>query len=252
MTELVTDDLTVRATIDVVYKPDANGGLMVPAEMRERYEGRRDGAVIEGDASYGNIRRFQVRSNERFGADAPVTPAIAAAPIPSPTVDQPAEAAAPKPAAEMTPAAVAPVPIARPPDPHPAAQTFTARTERVVVDFVVTDKSDRPVRGLSAKDVVVKEDGREQLIVSFEAFARDGASSRVNPRETPAEASPTQASSPNAATVLLVDDGQLSPAQAATTQTGGEGPARQGRRTHRGTDARGASLGRIDRGCAAR
>ncbi|HEV8209561.1 MAG TPA: hypothetical protein VGP77_05545, partial [Vicinamibacterales bacterium] len=42
---------------------------------------------------------------------------------------------------------------------------FKAGTEVVLVDFVVSDKSERPVRGLSAQDFVVKEDGKERPIV---------------------------------------------------------------------------------------
>jgi hypothetical protein len=63
MSELMTEDPVVRATIDVRYQPDARAGLLVPAEMRERYEGRRDGAVIEGNATYGKIRQFQVQAH---------------------------------------------------------------------------------------------------------------------------------------------------------------------------------------------
>ena len=58
MSELVAEDATVRATIDVSYQSEPLVGLLVPIEMRERYEGRRDGSVIEGDATYGRFRRI--------------------------------------------------------------------------------------------------------------------------------------------------------------------------------------------------
>ncbi|MGH9418825.1 MAG: VWA domain-containing protein, partial [Thermoanaerobaculia bacterium] len=92
--------------------------------------------------------------------------------------------------------------------------TFVTGTELVVVDFVVTDKTDRPVRGLSVKDFVVKEDGRERPIVSFAAFGGDDhvAATRGGGLESPAHTTPR---SPDAATVIVVDDGQLSPEQTA-------------------------------------
>src|SRR5437660_8216199 len=93
----------------------------------------------------------------------------------------------------------------------PKPPAFSSGTELVVVDFFVTDKSDKAVRGLTAKDFVVKEDGKERPIVAFEAFpgdavAADGAAA------APAGGAPAAAtaSAPaSASTVLLVDDGQL-------------------------------------------
>ena len=82
-----------------------------------------------------------------------------------------------------------------------------------LVDFVVTDKADHPVRGLSAKDFVVKEDGKERPIVSFEAFATAGASSSVPGTTLPSD--PAGARPPDASTVVLVDDPHLTPDQAA-------------------------------------
>jgi VWFA-related protein len=97
---------------------------------------------------------------------------------------------------------------------QPKPLTFTTGTELVLVDFVVTDKADRPVRGLSVKDFVVKEDGRERPIVSLQAFA--GADSAAVARPTAVESSGRPAPpSPDGATVLLVDDQNLSTEQAA-------------------------------------
>jgi VWFA-related protein len=211
ITELVTEDTAVRATIDVRYQSDRAAAVMIPAEMRERYEGRRDGAVIEGSATYGNTRQFQVRSAERIGRSAVESP-----------VSQPeatGAGSAEHPTADIASTSRDPVPL--PAIPAPAAaqapqkpQTFKAGTELVLVDFVVTDKADRPVRGLSAKDFVVREDGRERAIVSFEAFGGDvpavAAPTPIRAGERPAP--PTQ---PGASTVILVDDGQLSLQQAA-------------------------------------
>src|SRR5471030_2370296 len=91
----------------------------------------------------------------------------------------------------------------------PTSQKFTTGTELVIVDFVVTDKADRPVRGLSATDFVVKEDGKEQPIVSFEAFAGDALATPAAEARAPDLPVHGQ-QSPIASTVVLVDDGQLS------------------------------------------
>ncbi|MEO8258764.1 MAG: hypothetical protein ABI868_15550 [Acidobacteriota bacterium] len=61
MSELTADSSAVRATIDVSYQSEPLLGFLVPIEMRERYEGRRDGTLIEGNATYGNFRPFQLR-----------------------------------------------------------------------------------------------------------------------------------------------------------------------------------------------
>ena len=59
---------------------------------------------------------------------------------------------------------------------RPAQPGFRTATELIRVDFTVTDKAGRPVSGLTAKDFSVKEDGKEQAIVGFDAFANnDGA-----------------------------------------------------------------------------
>jgi VWFA-related protein len=117
-----------------------------------------------------------------------------------------------------------PVPAQEPVKPP----VFRSKTELVLVDFVVSDKADRPVGGLSAKDFVVKEDGKERPIVSFEAFAGDEPSSApASPApDTPLVPDPARApsSSPGrsagAATVLLIDDGQLTQEQAVRLRPG--------------------------------
>ena len=67
MSELTADSSAVRATIAVSYQSEPLLGYLVPIEMRERYEGRRDSTLIEGNATYGNFRQFQMRSEERIG-----------------------------------------------------------------------------------------------------------------------------------------------------------------------------------------
>jgi VWFA-related protein len=51
-----------------------------------------------------------------------------------------------------------------------APPTFPSGVELITVDAVVLDRHGRPVPGLTRDDFVVKEEGREQEIVSFEAF----------------------------------------------------------------------------------
>ena len=55
MSEIVAQDRDVRGTIDVSYQSDPVGGLLLPIEMREWYEGR-SGSKIETIASYGRFR----------------------------------------------------------------------------------------------------------------------------------------------------------------------------------------------------
>ena len=59
MSELVAEDRAVRATIDVSYQSEPLLGMLVPIEMRERYEGRRDNALTEGRATYGRFRQVR-------------------------------------------------------------------------------------------------------------------------------------------------------------------------------------------------
>jgi VWFA-related protein len=92
-----------------------------------------------------------------------------------------------------------------------APPKFTAGTELVRVDFVVSDKAGRIVSGVTAKDCIVKEDGKERPVVSFEAFDGDAApSAPLDPSGT-AEAPGRRLI--RSSTVLLVDDVHLSAEQ---------------------------------------
>lgn len=62
MSELVVEDIDLRAAIDVSYQSQPLLGFLVPVEMRERYQARRD--RVEGRASYGRFRRFSVQVDE--------------------------------------------------------------------------------------------------------------------------------------------------------------------------------------------
>ena len=102
---------------------------------------------------------------------------------------------------------------------RPAPPVFATRTDLVLVDFVVLDKSDRVVQGLTAGDFVVKEDGKVRPIASFKAFAPDEAMPDAGPDEVivepfPAAPAPPAPKPPAAAAVVFVDDGQMSPTEA--------------------------------------
>jgi hypothetical protein len=62
MTELVVDDESVLATVDVSYQSEPLAGLLVPVEMRERYMVRLDGSILTGAATYGRWAPLRGRS----------------------------------------------------------------------------------------------------------------------------------------------------------------------------------------------
>jgi hypothetical protein len=66
MTELVAEDRTLRATIDVRFRSEPLDGMLLPMSMRERYEGRRNKSLIEGWATYDKFRQFTVNTDETF------------------------------------------------------------------------------------------------------------------------------------------------------------------------------------------
>lgn len=71
MSELVANNRVVRATIDVSYQSEPLLGLLVPIEMREWYEGS-DRERIDGVATYGKFRQFQVNVDEKFLIKKPI------------------------------------------------------------------------------------------------------------------------------------------------------------------------------------
>ena len=101
---------------------------------------------------------------------------------------------------------------------QPKPPVFSAGTNLVLVDFVVTDKSDKAIAGLKMSDFVVKEDGKDRPILSFAAFGGSAPAADAGPADVVVEpfpqTAPTPAPTPSAITVLFVDDGQLSPQEA--------------------------------------
>jgi hypothetical protein len=70
-TELIAEDTTLKGTIHVTYRLEPSIHLLVPAEMRERYDVRRDNSTVDGTATYNKLRQFQVKVDEKF---APLKP----------------------------------------------------------------------------------------------------------------------------------------------------------------------------------
>ena len=64
--ELIAEDVTIRGTVAVDYRLEAAIGLLVPALMRERYDIRRDGSRVDGEAFYSHFRQFQVKVDEKL------------------------------------------------------------------------------------------------------------------------------------------------------------------------------------------
>jgi hypothetical protein len=65
MSEMILRNRDVRATIDVSYQSEPLLGFLVPIAMHERYDGRQK-EHIDGVATYGRFRQFQVSTNETF------------------------------------------------------------------------------------------------------------------------------------------------------------------------------------------
>ncbi|MEQ1912323.1 MAG: hypothetical protein ABMA15_26110, partial [Vicinamibacterales bacterium] len=59
MSELVVGDRDRQGTVNVSYQSEPYLGLLVPIEMRERYEQRRGKSRIEGVATYGKFRKIE-------------------------------------------------------------------------------------------------------------------------------------------------------------------------------------------------
>jgi VWFA-related protein len=69
---------------------------------------------------------------------------------------------------QPTPAAPQPAPAAQQRPPQSGVATLRAGTQLVVVDVVVTDKSQRPIHGLKASDFTLTEENVPQVVKHFE------------------------------------------------------------------------------------
>jgi hypothetical protein len=64
-TELVTQDMQLRASVDVNYKTAPGIEVLVPGEMRENYMLRQSDTRIDGKATYDKFRQFSVSTSEK-------------------------------------------------------------------------------------------------------------------------------------------------------------------------------------------
>jgi hypothetical protein len=64
--ELIAEDSLLRGTVDVEYQLEPSVDLLVPIEMRERYDIRRDSSRVDGVATYGRFRQFRVQVDEKL------------------------------------------------------------------------------------------------------------------------------------------------------------------------------------------
>ena len=67
MSEMILENGSVRGTVLVNFQSEPLLGLLVPIEMKERYDKTRDGSVIDGLATYGKFRQFKVLVDEKLG-----------------------------------------------------------------------------------------------------------------------------------------------------------------------------------------
>jgi len=64
ITELVNEAKTIRTTIRVSYQSQPLDGVLLPVEMRETYVLKGRFYTFDGEATYGNFRRFSVNTEE--------------------------------------------------------------------------------------------------------------------------------------------------------------------------------------------
>jgi hypothetical protein len=65
-TELTTSDASLNSRIVVGYRTEPSVGVLVPAEMRERYMSIHGGGTLEGIATYSRVRQFTVSVDEQL------------------------------------------------------------------------------------------------------------------------------------------------------------------------------------------
>jgi VWFA-related protein len=100
-----------------------------------------------------------------------------------------------------------------------AGQEFAARTDLVVVDAVVTDRHERPVRGLTRDHFVVREQGAVRTVETFEAVDHLAVKEPLGPTSTAVSLADPRAE-PHI--VIYVDDLDVTRPQAERAAAGAE------------------------------
>ncbi len=98
-----------------------------------------------------------------------------------------------------------------PPAGQEAPPTFPGGVEQVIVDLVVTDKSGEPVAGITADDLLVKEDDVPQPIISFEAIELPDEPAEEPPSPPRISSNDETDVGKGRTFVVLVDDMNLTP-----------------------------------------
>jgi VWFA-related protein len=97
--------------------------------------------------------------------------------------------------------------------------SFASKVEIVTVDAVVQDAEGRPVRGLTAADFTLLEDGQPQTIASFEAVDLGAAPPAAPTRTVGPMATNSRAAAAVGSYVLLIDDLGLAPTRQEVVRT---------------------------------
>ena len=64
--ELIAQDLSLTGVITVGYEREPALNVMVPIQMKERYDLRRGPSPVTGEANYRSFRQFQVKVDEKI------------------------------------------------------------------------------------------------------------------------------------------------------------------------------------------
>ena len=64
--ELIAEDPTLTGVVTVGYQREPTLNVMVPIQMKERYDLRRGPSPVTGEANYGSFRQFQVKVDEKI------------------------------------------------------------------------------------------------------------------------------------------------------------------------------------------
>jgi VWFA-related protein len=102
--------------------------------------------------------------------------------------------------------------------PSSATPSFPAKVELVVVDAAVIDKQGQPVAGLKRDDFIILEDGKPQVVSSFEAFEAPAAPPVARPVVTApirerVVANTVQQPRSRRSFIIVFDDVHLTPSQ---------------------------------------
>ena len=97
------------------------------------------------------------------------------------------------------------------PQAPPSTPSFPTQLEQVIVDVVVTDKKGVPIKGLTAADMTVSEDGVKQEVTTFEAIELPEQPSAVAPPPPKISSNVTPEAQHGRTFVLVFDDMNITP-----------------------------------------